>query len=125
MITMRARPMRLIRHIRFLVALLALAVALAGPGAGLAATTLRAAPMPCHESASATDAMSAPLAATAGKVDPAARHLCCVLAQIVAPLLVASELEPRLWHVATRAVPGGSLPIGRVPAIPVPPPRPA
>ncbi|WGD32090.1 hypothetical protein AncyloWKF20_09830 [Ancylobacter sp. WKF20] len=125
MITMRARPMRLIRHLRFIVALLALAVALAGPGAGLAATTLRAAPMPCHESASATDAMGASVAAPVGKLDPASRHLCCVLAQIVAPLLVAPALEPPLWHVATRAVPGAALLFGRVPAIPVPPPRPA
>ncbi|WAC25530.1 hypothetical protein [Ancylobacter sp. SL191] len=117
--------MRLIRHLRFIVALLALAVALAGPGAGLAATSLRAAPMPCHESVSDAAAVTAPHAATADKLDSASRHLCCVLAQIVAPLLVAPTLEPPLWQVATRAVPGASLLIGRVPAIPVPPPRPA
>ncbi|MBS9478438.1 hypothetical protein [Ancylobacter radicis] len=116
------------RLIRFLVALLALAVCLAGPGAALAGTPLRAAPMPCHESAGVPVASSVATTHLAASqrprpADGAARHLCCVLGQMVLPLLAMPPLEPPYPQASRLALPAGAAPIGHVPAIPVPPPR--
>lgn len=116
-------PSSVLRNLRLALALLALAVALAGPGAALAAGPL-AAPMPCHEAVGA--GVSVPGAQpdhAAGTTDIAARHLCCVLAQIVLPPLAVPDLAPPLWQIAALPLPGEALLPGRVPAIPVPPPR--
>lgn len=121
--------------LRLLLALLAVAVALAGPPAALAAggTGPESPPMPCHEGAGslaaplgmAVEAMSAPVEGGrhALPLDGAARHLCCVLGLVIVPPSPGPTLDlPRRIGVAL------GLPIapelnGHAPAIPVPPPR--
>lgn len=120
--------------LRLLLALLALAVALAGPPAALAAGGAGpiSPPMPCHEG---MDTLSAPMgviAAVSAPVeagrhalpfDGAARHLCCVLGLVIVPPAMGPALDlPRRIGVAL-ALPTQPELNGHAPAIPVPPPR--
>jgi len=131
--------MKLMREVRLLLALLALAFCMAGPAAAAANMVARPATLdvaPCHEAgrelgqgahpgihASASH-MGAPMGSVLNP-DPARPHLCCVISQLVAPLLAPPALRlPEARPLVLRAGPEPSS-SGREPAIPVPPPRPA
>jgi hypothetical protein len=134
--------MRLLRLLRLMVGLMVLASLMAGPAA--AATAMAARIMPCHEPAllavtadpgghadhSMHAAEAAPVTVGQGGTllhppapDAVRLHMCCVLSQLIAPLLAMPGLTlpaPRLLALSppdTARLPGLAWPA------PVPPPR--
>ncbi|MDQ0512812.1 hypothetical protein [Ancylobacter amanitiformis] len=120
--------------LRLLLALFALSGVLAGPAAAsmvIIGGSVAPAGMPCHETAgdvagaASTYSASSPSAymPSVQLPDPARRHLCCVIGQIVAP----PHAAPSFSHPEARRVPPvlrpGQRLAGHEPLTPVPPPR--
>lgn len=129
--------MKLLRIVRLLLALAALAFSMAGPAA--AAVSMAPRDLPCHDARTAEPAVGGMAHASSGPVftahmaaagrtlhpDPARQHMCCVVSQLVAPPLAVPTLRhPEARGLALPVGPGGSM-ASREPAIPVPPPRPS
>lgn len=140
--------MNLLRPLRLILALLALASAMAGAAAGSAA--MARATLPCHEPAFSevaagheshggshgeshggaivADARVAAKGQGVALATPPAPeavrlHLCCVLSQLLVTPVDVPALQPRLPRALALALPAGTERDGRVLPIPVPPPR--
>lgn len=118
--------MRVLPLFRLMLALLALGSALTGPAAAAAnralaepVSTMRA--MPCHEATLAQAALRELAPST--PQDTLARHLCCVLGQLVVMPLAGPGLLPPEPQARALALPPGRALAGIAPATPVPPPR--
>lgn len=130
--------MKLLRIVRLLLALTALAFSMAGPAT--AAVSMAPRDLPCHDAGATAPAVGGMAHASSGPVfpvhmaapagmtphpDPARQHMCCVVSQLVAPPLAGPALRhPEARAVALPVGPGGAM-ASREPAIPVPPPRPS
>lgn len=125
--------MRLAHTLRLIAALLALGFAMAGSAAAAVAMAKRA--MPCHDQVQTYGYAEHGMTGLATGGHQAAVHpgagpeserlnMCCVLSQIVAPLLLAGQdLSHPAPRVAALAMPPAVRLVGRILATPVPPPR--
>lgn len=130
--------MRLAHTLRLIVALLALGFAMAGSAA--ASIAMAPSMLPCHEQAHGdmADAGNASAHIThAGSAgdhamldmghpmapDAARLHMCCVLSQLMAPLLAAPGLSHPAPHMSALFIPLAQRLKGVALATPVPPPR--